>query len=64
MPGSHFCKCRDGFEPNLECRPIIDLGLEDGGIPDEVKGLILAALYRLLNCLILKLPKLHKIAYS
>ena len=35
LPGSHECKCRKGFEPNLECRPVLDLGLADGGIPDE-----------------------------
>lgn len=33
--GSHHCKCRKGFEPNLECRPVLDLGLADGGIPDD-----------------------------
>jgi hypothetical protein len=35
LPGSHHCKCRDGFNSNLECRPVSDLGLADGGIPDE-----------------------------
>lgn len=33
--GSFFCKCRKGFEPTLECRPVGDLGLVNGGIPDE-----------------------------
>ena len=32
LPGSHHCKCREGFQPNLECRPTLDLGLSDGGI--------------------------------
>ena len=35
LPGSYHCKCREGFSPNLECRPILDLGLADGGIPDD-----------------------------
>ncbi len=35
--GSHHCKCREGFAPNLECRPVADLGMADGGIPDEVR---------------------------
>ena len=34
-PGSYHCKCRKGFEPNLDCRPIVNLGLSDGGVPDE-----------------------------
>lgn len=33
--GSFYCKCRKGFEPTLECRPVGDLGLMNGGIPDE-----------------------------
>lgn len=33
--GGFFCRCRAGFSPNLECRPIGDLGLISGGIPDE-----------------------------
>ena len=32
--GAHFCKCKEGFEPNLNCRPVSDLGLASGGIPD------------------------------
>ena len=35
LPGSYHCKCREGFKPNTECRPILDLGLEDGGIPED-----------------------------
>ena len=35
LPGSYHCKCREGFEPNLECRPVSDLGLSDDGIPNE-----------------------------
>ena len=38
--GSYHCKCREGFAPNLECRPVTDLGVADGGIPDE--GLIVS----------------------
>lgn len=34
-PGSFSCKCRKGFAPTLECRPVGDLGLINGGIPDE-----------------------------
>ena len=34
-PGSYHCKCKKGFEPNLDCRPVLNLGLSDGGIPDE-----------------------------
>lgn len=34
-PGSFSCKCRKGFSPTLECRPVGDLGLVNGGIPDE-----------------------------
>lgn len=34
-PGSFYCKCRKGFEPTLECRPVGDLGLVNGGVPDE-----------------------------
>lgn len=33
-PGGFFCKCKDGFEPNLECRPVGDLGLGSGVIPE------------------------------
>ena len=33
--GSHSCKCREGFEPNLDCRSQpVDLGLGDGSLPD------------------------------
>jgi len=34
-PGSHYCKCKGGMEPNLDCRPVIDLGLSNFGIPTE-----------------------------
>lgn len=27
--------CKAGFRPNLNCRPRGDLGLSDGGIPDD-----------------------------
>lgn len=33
--GAFHCKCRAGFLPNLDCRPIGDLGLISGSIPDE-----------------------------
>lgn len=33
--GSFFCKCRKGFEPNLDCRPVGDLGVANGNIPDH-----------------------------
>ncbi|XP_067122803.1 uncharacterized protein [Centruroides vittatus] len=32
--GGFFCKCKSGFEPNLDCRPVGDLGLNTGNIPD------------------------------
>lgn len=32
--GGVFCKCKEGFEPNLDCRPVGDLGLSSGTIPD------------------------------
>lgn len=31
--GSYFCRCKEGFEPNLDCRPVRDLGLSTGSIP-------------------------------
>ncbi|KAG1655606.1 Fibropellin-1 [Nymphon striatum] len=34
-PGSFFCKCKKGFAPNPECRPVGDLGLANGIIPDK-----------------------------
>ena len=34
-PGSHYCKCKTGMEPDLDCRPVIDLGLSNYGIPSE-----------------------------
>ncbi|KAK9881868.1 hypothetical protein WA026_018067 [Henosepilachna vigintioctopunctata] len=34
-PGSFYCKCRKGFVPSLDCRPVGDLGLINGGIPDD-----------------------------
>ena len=33
--GSHYCKCKEGMEPIMECRPVIDLGLANGGLPDS-----------------------------
>lgn len=33
--GSFFCQCRTGFAPTTECRPVGDLGLTNGGVPDE-----------------------------
>lgn len=34
-PGSFFCKCKKGFTATSECRPVGDLGLANGGIPEE-----------------------------
>lgn len=34
-PGSFFCKCKNGFAPNPQCRPVGDLGLANGIIPDK-----------------------------
>lgn len=33
--GGFSCRCKPGFTPNLECRPVGDLGLINGAIPDE-----------------------------
>ena len=33
--GSHYCKCKEGMEPVLDCRPVLDLGLSNGGLPDD-----------------------------
>lgn len=33
--GSFQCKCKKGFAPTTECRPVADLGLANLGIPDE-----------------------------
>lgn len=33
--GGFSCPCKSGFTPNLECRPVGDLGLINGAIPDE-----------------------------
>ena len=34
VPGSYQCGCRSGFLPNLDCRPVVDLGLGNGGVPN------------------------------
>ncbi|XP_076035426.1 sushi, von Willebrand factor type A, EGF and pentraxin domain-containing protein uif [Oratosquilla oratoria] len=34
-PGAFACKCKDGFRPNLDCRILSDLGVSNGGIPDD-----------------------------
>ncbi|XP_032681239.1 sushi, von Willebrand factor type A, EGF and pentraxin domain-containing protein 1 isoform X1 [Odontomachus brunneus] len=34
-PGAFTCKCKPGFALTTECRSIGDLGLINGGIPDE-----------------------------
>ncbi|XP_064091137.1 sushi, von Willebrand factor type A, EGF and pentraxin domain-containing protein 1-like isoform X2 [Macrobrachium nipponense] len=34
-PGAFSCMCKPGFSPNLDCRPRGDLGVSDGGIPDD-----------------------------
>lgn len=33
--GGFYCPCRPGFTPSLDCRPVGDLGLINGAIPDE-----------------------------
>lgn len=33
--GSFHCQCRSGFAPTTECRPVADLGLTNGGVPDD-----------------------------
>uniref|UniRef100_T1IXR4 Uncharacterized protein n=1 Tax=Strigamia maritima TaxID=126957 RepID=T1IXR4_STRMM len=32
--GAFFCKCKPGYAPNLDCRPIGDLGLSSGALPN------------------------------
>ena len=32
VPGSFQCNCKTGFVPNLDCRPVVDLGLGNGGV--------------------------------
>lgn len=34
-PGAFHCKCKPGFSPSMECRPVSDLGLVSGGISDD-----------------------------
>lgn len=34
LPGSYQCECRSGFVPNLDCRPVTDLGLANGAVPN------------------------------
>ncbi|XP_013781236.1 uncharacterized protein LOC106465521 [Limulus polyphemus] len=37
--GGFFCKCKEGFDPNLDCRPVGDLGLSSGTIPlDSIRS--------------------------
>lgn len=33
--GSFYCQCKKGFSQTNECRPVGDLGLANGGIPDD-----------------------------
>ncbi|GBP19642.1 Fibropellin-1 [Eumeta japonica] len=33
--GGFYCPCRPGFAPSLDCRPVGDLGMISGAIPDE-----------------------------
>lgn len=33
--GGFHCRCKTGFAPTMECRPVGDLGLISGGIPDD-----------------------------
>lgn len=33
--GSFHCQCKKGFNPTTECRPVGDLGLSNGGVPEE-----------------------------
>ena len=33
--GAFFCKCKSGFKANRDCRPVGDLGVSDGGIPND-----------------------------
>lgn len=34
-PGSFYCQCKKGFAATTECRPVGDLGLSNGGIPED-----------------------------
>lgn len=33
--GGFYCKCKAGFEPNLNCRPVSDIGISTGAVPDS-----------------------------
>lgn len=33
--GSFYCQCKKGFNPTAECRPVGDLGLANGGVPED-----------------------------
>lgn len=33
--GGFHCRCKTGFAPTMECRPVGDLGLISGGISDD-----------------------------
>uniref|UniRef100_A0A182Y3Y1 Notch n=1 Tax=Anopheles stephensi TaxID=30069 RepID=A0A182Y3Y1_ANOST len=33
--GSFHCKCKTGYTSSMECRPVVDLGLSNGGISDD-----------------------------
>ena len=34
VPSSYQCRCKSGFVPKLDCRPVVDLGLANGGVPN------------------------------
>lgn len=34
-PGAFSCKCKSGFAATMDCRPVGDLGLINGGISDD-----------------------------
>ncbi|XP_065584265.1 CUB and sushi domain-containing protein 3-like, partial [Artemia franciscana] len=36
VPGSFHCDCKAGFTPSLECKPVTDLGLGSGALPNEL----------------------------
>lgn len=33
--GGFHCRCKTGFAPTMECRPVGDLGMISGGISDD-----------------------------
>jgi len=35
LPGGYQCECKQGYSPNLDCKPSVDLGLTSANLPDS-----------------------------